>query len=371
MSEPTTSRCVSPACMGRVAPERIVLTTGAEVWARGSYCPACTSKRAAPPAAPTDPTDAGPEPARRPCVNATGCGGTVGHLLVRTERHAFWTPDGTECQACIQGGRDAYRRERYEARLVASGLPQRYAGFRFDRVLVQKRDEPVAAFTARIAACETPHLGITPPNADIARELRAWRRGSRSLFLTGPVGGGKTTLMAALLSRLMWEDVSVLYLPEALLYDTVKKAMFAERGVKVPDLVAAASRCAVLALDDLGTVENLAPWQRNTIEQVVCARYDADLPIVITSNLYIEDMASLHGERVASRLSEMCGRRHLELIGHDWRTGKQHVAPASPAPKAPEGPKAVQTPLLPPAPTWSRPAVRDYKAAAAGERDDD
>ena len=369
MIEPTPARCLTPGCFTLVPPVSVPLPRG-PVWTRGDYCAACTAKRAAPPPA-SDPMDPGAKPSPLPCVNAASCGGTVDHVLIRGEHRQFWTRDGSECGPCKRDGAAALARDRYDARLAASCLPQRYAGFRFDRVLIQQRDEPMGAFAARIAACEKPHLGITPPNADIARALRSWRRGGRSLFLTGPVGGGKTTLMAALLNRLMWEDVSVFYLPEALLYDTVKKAMFAPRGEKVPDVVGMASRCSVLALDDLGTVENLAPWQRNTIEQVVCARYDADLPIVITSNLYIEDMASLHGERVASRLSEMCGRRHLELIGHDWRTGKQHVAPTAPAPKAPDGPRAVQTPLLPLVPTWSKPPVRDYKAAAAGERDDD
>lgn len=368
MTEPTPSACLTPGCKVPTPPVSIPLPRGV-VWARGDYCPACTARRAAPPP-PVDPLDPGPKPPPAPCVNVATCGGTVGHLLIESASRRFWTRDGSECVSCLRAGREELGRERYEARLERSWLPKRYADFRFDRVLVQQKTETPEAFATRIAACASPHLGITPYNTDIARELRGWRRGGRSLYLTGPVGGGKTTLVAALLTRLMWEDVGVLYLPEAQLYDTVRKGMAAERGTRVFDVVGVASRCSVLALDDLGTMENLAPWQRNVVEQVVCARYDADLPIIVTSNLRISDVANLHGERVASRLAEMCGRRQLELLGYDWRTGQQHIAPTAPAPKVPDGPKAVQA-SLPLVPSWSKPPVRDYKAAAAGERDDD
>ncbi len=81
----------------------------------------------------------------------------------------------------------------------------------------------------------------------------------------------------------------------------------------------------MLALDDLGATECLVAWQRNLIEHIVCARYDASLPILVTSNIRLADIANLHGERVASRLSEMVGGRMRELVGFDWRTAREHT----------------------------------------------
>ena len=373
--EPLPTACKGDGCHADV-PALCVGAGRYSFWKAVDYCPRCAALRApraqpapAPPPPPRDPMDPGPKPDPLPCVN-DGCSNTVGFVLVEPGHSRFWVRIGPLCGPCVEAEKQADRRERFNGRLAHSGLPGRYARFTFDRVIVQQRQESIEDFARRVEACKAPHLGITRYNDAIAKEIRGWNPGRKSLFITGPVGGGKTTLVAALLHQLMLDDTEVLYLPEALLYDTVRQSMKAPRDQRRIDLPGMASRCRVLALDDLGTVEDLAPWQRNVIEQVICARYDANLPIIITSNLRLSDVAALHSERIASRLSEMCGRRQYELLGYDWRTGHQHAAPTTPAPAVPAGPKNTQL-SLPTTPPTQTTKPRDYRALASGERDED
>ena len=52
--------------------------------------------------------------------------------------------------------------------------------------------------------------------------------------------------------------------------------------------------------------------------EIVRARYDAGLPIVITTNLkYPEEFAKIYGDRVADRLREMANS--IEFKGNSYR----------------------------------------------------
>lgn len=355
--EPMPTPCKGSGCNADV-PARMV----AGCWVQSQLCPSCEASRPAPAAPPGPP----PKPADKQCVNFERCGGLVEHQLHKFGSRLGWLAD-LECVECrkraLVEAEAAQKLAAYRKRLAASRLPERYHRYRFDRVLVQGTEEDLASFTSRVSDAAETHLGITRYNHQLARELREWSPSKPGVYLTGPVGGGKTTLIAALLTRLMWMDVGVLYLSESTLYDSVRRGMRAERGQPVEDLEGLACTVRVLALDDLGTTEALASWQRDLLERIIAARYDAGKPILVTSNLRISDIGHLHSERVASRLAQMCGRRQYELVGFDWRTGHVHTAASSPE-VAP--PKPVQTSL----PLKTTP-TRDYKLAASGEKDED
>ena len=73
------------------------------------------------------------------------------------------------------------------------------------------------------------------------------------------------------------------------------------------------STCDVLILDDLGT-EGASGWAGTTLYQIVDARYNAMLPVIVTSQYppqSIERRLARGGEvetaaAIASRLAEMC-----------------------------------------------------------------
>lgn len=310
---------------------------------------------------------------------------------------------GGFCLACQERQRLEAERRKLGELAAESGIPARYTWPDFERHLKQARDEVWPAFRDRLdqvsgasqADGMGPFLGITAWNAPAAMVTREWRPGPDHrprppwLFLTGPVGSGKTTLAAAAFMgtlrhlagrredgdryRARWTSSGNLW--ETLRLEVNRKG---QRGA-----LARWATADVLVLDDLGTLEQVKAWHRDAMEYLICERYNGDRPTLITSNLRLDSeddaeptIAALYGERVASRLVEaLGGRRHgtprgyLELLGMDWRADVPHAQPdptRAPSPSA--GPS---TPGPSTAVHHPRQLALDWKSRAAGEVSDD
>ena len=150
----------------------------------------------------------------------------------------------------------------------------------------------------------------------------------KSVFLYGKSGTGKSHLMAALALRHTLMDLGMDVPPE--------KAY--ARFVCVPDLLAIIKQsfgktgedseeevfstyanAQWLYLDDLGS-EQSTDWSFMTLYRIVNHRYNNLLPMVVTSNLRLEDIAGGFSERIASRLLGMC--ECIEMSGRDRRGDK-------------------------------------------------
>ena len=71
------------------------------------------------------------------------------------------------------------------------------------------------------------------------------------------------------------------------------------------DILGLCKETPVLFLDDLGA-EKPTDWVREQLYDLIDERYNARLPIHITTNLSIDRLAGVLGERIADRLREMC-----------------------------------------------------------------
>lgn len=140
-------------------------------------------------------------------------------------------------------------------------------------------------------------------------------------FLTGNVGTGKTHLMiAALRSRLdLGESALYMTVPNLLLRIKASFDRDGAGGASEAALIEEAVGVRWLGLDDLG-VEKLTAWGRSVLYQVIDSRYARTAPIICTSNLTLEQLASedLLGPRIVSRLRQICGDP-IELGGTDQR----------------------------------------------------
>lgn len=86
-----------------------------------------------------------------------------------------------------------------------------------------------------------------------------------------------------------------------------------------PDGNADFDKCAdapVLLLDDIGA-ERTSPWTQETALRLFNHRYENDLPIILTGNGSWDDIAAYLGDRMTSRLAEMCNL--VEMRGQDRR----------------------------------------------------
>jgi DNA replication protein DnaC len=125
-----------------------------------------------------------------------------------------------------------------------------------------------------------------------AQNLKGW------LLLMGGYGCGKTHLAAAIANFAVNLGVPTLFLTVPDLLDWLRfsydspEATFEQRFDEIRNI-------SLLVLDDLGT-QNATPWAQEKLYQIINHRYTAKLPMVVTTNL---DLDEIDG-RIRSRLQD-------------------------------------------------------------------
>ena len=155
----------------------------------------------------------------------------------------------------------------------------------------------------------------------------------RSYYIHGKTGTGKTYLASALLVQKAKE-----YLEKEKINDNdYKSAPLRSRFVFVPDLFIEIRgsfnrpdkpseedilhkyrNIQCLALDDIGA-EKTSDWVLELFESLIDYRNREEKQTVFTSNLDLEKLAKKLGDRIASRVTEMCKGNVIEIQGRDRR----------------------------------------------------
>lgn len=186
-----------------------------------------------------------------------------------------------------------------KARSLSAVIPRRYRDAAFERWPVTEIHHTAVQATRRFAL-------------DIEKHLDA----GEGLWFMGPIGTGKTTL-AMLVSKAALEagrSVAIYSLPRLL--NEIREVHRADRShVGLLDRLTAVD---LLHIDDVGA-ERTTDWVLEELYSIVNARYEDQRSIVITTNLYPPELANQIGERLVSRLTEICGDG-VEVPGEDIRT---------------------------------------------------
>lgn len=153
---------------------------------------------------------------------------------------------------------------------------------------------------------------------------------NKSFLLTGNVGAGKTRyLLEVILAYVVRQEMRRLWLdgiPE------VKQATVQKHFLTVTDVLRKIKESfdhggsdrildhlintPILFLDDLGA-EKASEWVKEQLYNVINERYNWCRPVLITTNLSIQEIAQNYGDRMASRLVEMCDVKKFD--GKDYR----------------------------------------------------
>lgn len=142
------------------------------------------------------------------------------------------------------------------------------------------------------------------------------RRGS-GLLLFGNVGSGKTFIAACVANALIDRGYPCLVTNFARLTNTIS-GMYDGKQAYIDGL----NKFDLLVIDDLGS-ERETEYMGEIVHNIIDSRYRANLPLIITTNLTLDDLqkpSDVRKQRIYSRLLEMC--IPINVPGDDRRLKK-------------------------------------------------
>lgn len=143
--------------------------------------------------------------------------------------------------------------------------------------------------------------------ADIIARVANWLTSETArpgLILSGGVGTGKTTMLYT-----MRRVVSDCGYTGKMFLASYMRTLFVDNVEQTRYQILQGSWCRYLYLDDIGTDPRVIRDYGNEIRpfvRIVEERYNRGLPIVISTNLNVNDFEAEYDLRTADRLREMC-----------------------------------------------------------------
>jgi len=192
------------------------------------------------------------------------------------------------------------RVSRARAHSLSGVIPRKYRGVSFDLPPVTEIDRSVVSEVRRYVHRIDDNINS-----------------GRGLWFIGDIGTGKTTL-AMLVSRNALEagrSVAIYSLPRLL---ALIRSTFQESSERTYlDLIDRLCSVDLLHIDDIGA-EQTSPWVIEQLYTIINTRYEDERSLVVTGNIVDkDDLRQQVGERIVSRLSEMC--EPIMLCGTDAR----------------------------------------------------
>ena len=142
-----------------------------------------------------------------------------------------------------------------------------------------------------------------------------------SLYITGSIGCGKTHLMAALLRNDVTESLnkpvpcSALFVNMLDLLSSIRNS-YSDSSTQESQIIDLYRKVENLYIDDIG-IDKVNDWKSTIIYQIIDHRYTNDLRTVVSSNLSLDGLNDILGERITSRIAGMC--ELIQMKGTDRR----------------------------------------------------
>lgn len=138
----------------------------------------------------------------------------------------------------------------------------------------------------------------------------------RGLIFTGDVGTGKTHLAAAIANYIVEEySVTVEFVSYVELLADIRAA-FSDEAKDVAKIEEKLCGAPVLIIDDLGK-EKQSEFTNELLFRVVNRRYKDNLPMIVTTNYRLPELAKRLDYAVFSRIVELC--KAVDMRGRDYR----------------------------------------------------
>lgn len=139
---------------------------------------------------------------------------------------------------------------------------------------------------------------------------------SSGIGIIGSVGRGKTHLLLSVFNYIADNNprLTMIYSVAADLLDDLRASYDQDAEVSFSEKLRTLVEADLLLLDDLGA-EKWNEWVENTFFRIINGRLVRHKPFVFSTNLGVEDMCMVVGERIHSRIYSTCDILHL--LGRD------------------------------------------------------
>lgn len=148
------------------------------------------------------------------------------------------------------------------------------------------------------------------------RYAQTFSPASRSLFFYGATGLGKTFLSGCIAKAVAEKGYSVCYVSAGRLFSDFETQKFRPDGT---DLTKRYFDCDLLILDDLGT-EMTTQFTVSALYQIINERLMESKPVILSSNIPLEELEARYSAQIASRLLGAYTR--FKFVGDDIRMMK-------------------------------------------------
>lgn len=187
--------------------------------------------------------------------------------------------------------RDASKRQRAERLRSRSGLGlasqlMTFESFEIGRACLPDGQDGQAARKLL--------TGIKKACQEYARRPYGW------LMISGVYGCGKTHLATAIANTALGQDMPVYLATVPEMLDVLRDGIKDDSTAQWLDML---QQVDLLILDDLGQGQ-VTDWGREQVYKILHYRHRNNLPVVITTNLTLDEIGKAFGGAIASRLSD-------------------------------------------------------------------
>jgi len=147
-------------------------------------------------------------------------------------------------------------------------------------------------------------------------KLKKALNANKGLYLWGECGTGKTHIAYAIMRRCIENRRSAKMYNSPEMFDMIREYYGRSFDYRDDELRRLVDFDGLLIIDDIGA-EKPTDWVAETFYKIVNVRYEKMLTTIFTSNLSLDKLAEKIGDRVPSRIVEMC--EVVKLEGDDKR----------------------------------------------------
>ena len=201
--------------------------------------------------------------------------------------------DSEFCQVCIVGQKSSLvRLDSLQLELLRNMTFDNFDHKRLNLSLEQRQNLQQAF-----------HLAM-----DFARSPEGW------LIFQGVNGCGKTHLAAAIANYRLAQGKPVFFVVVPDLLDHLRSTFSPQSSISYDDFFEGIKQCPLLILDDFGE-QSVTPWAQEKLYQLINYRYNARLPMVITSCFSLDEIEP----RISSRMVDPRLSLVFNIIAPDYR----------------------------------------------------